>query len=178
MYSTESSYICTYEGILLELNCAKMKHTTIQSEGYISILAVIWSFSLSTRKYLSHCCLKGIHFISHSPKQCAKKFCITAHRSSPSGSQEAQSNLLYIHGYVHEAYEICSLVKVTDEVIIVYEAGSISGPFELRQPSQQLLISALESFLFLHFPLLLVMQFVQVLCGMGQDGHFWSLGRL
>lgn len=82
-----------------------------------------------------------------------------------------------MHGYVHEAFEICSSLEVTDEVIKVH-GRSISGPLELRQPPQQLLMSAFESFLLLELPSLLGVQLVQVLCGVGQNGYFRSLRGL
>lgn len=70
------------KAFIFELKCAKMKHITIQSESYTSLLTINWAFPLSTRKYLSYCCFKGIQLHSHSLKQCAKKICITAYRSN------------------------------------------------------------------------------------------------
>lgn len=166
------------KAFILDLKCAKMKHTTIQSEGYTSSLIIFPQNQEVPQLLLFKRISKSI---SHSLKQCAKKFCITAHRSDTQyqgHKPEAQSNLLYIYGYVHEAYEICSLLEVTDEVITVHVAGSISGPLEFRQFPQQLLMSAFESFLLLQLPSLLVVQLIQVFCGVGQNSHFRSLGCL
>lgn len=47
------------KAFIFELKCAKMKHITIQSEGYTSMLTLTGHF-LTTPEYLSYCCLKEI----------------------------------------------------------------------------------------------------------------------
>lgn len=55
---------------------------------------------------------------------------------------------------------------------------SVSTALKFRQSAEELLLSSFEAFLLLELPFLLGVQLPEVLCCMGQDGHFRGLGRL